>query len=163
MIATVNQGYRTTLLTEVHLPIITFYVEITVNKQSPLAECAPEGFLPIQIHFAVPIDRRAIKCIVGTFEMTVFIVRIIRTIERIKIQTTDKTDIFSSQRLPMNIPDMRLRDALTPFLTGKSRIERIVKVHIAEVTQRHVFYRQFVTPEIEHGEITDSPLHLSTL
>ena len=111
----------------------------------------------------MPIDRRAIKCIVGTFEMTVFIVRIIRTIERIKIQTTDKTDIFSSQRLPMNIPDMRLRDALTPFLTGKSRIKRIIKIYIAEVTQRHVFYRQFVTPEIEHGKITDCALHLPTL
>ena len=55
MIATIDQRHRPTLLAEIHLALATFDIEVAVDKQRPLSERAPEGFLAIEVEGAMSV------------------------------------------------------------------------------------------------------------
>ena len=163
MIATINHGDRTTLFTEVHLTVLAFHVEIAVDEHRPLAKSAPERLLSIKVHLAMAINGRTVHGIIRTLEMAILIIRILSAIEGIEVQTTDETDVFSPHLSAMDIAHMSLGNRLTTFLTGKGRIERIVEVDITVVAHRQVLYREFIAPEVEHGEVADGTLCLASL
>jgi hypothetical protein len=70
MVTTVNDSYRSALLAEKHLTVLTHDVEDAVNEHSSCAESAPEGFLPIETEGTVAVNGGAVQGIVGTLEVT---------------------------------------------------------------------------------------------
>ena len=163
MIATIHHSHRTTLFAEIHLTILTHHVEIAVNKQSALTKRTPERLLPIEVKVTMTIDSCAIQSIVSTFEMTVFIIRGLSTIQRIEVQTTDEANAFCYQAIPMYIAHVGLGNSITTFFSIKSWIFGIYKVYIAVVTHRQILNLQLIAPEVEHRKIANSTLRLSTL
>ena len=94
MVAAVNDGNRTSLLTEKHLTIRAHHVEIAVNEHRPGTESTPERLLTIEVKIATAVNGRPVQGIVGTLEMAVLITGIACPVEGIEIQATDKTDVF---------------------------------------------------------------------
>ena len=163
MIPTINQRDGAALFAEIHLAILTFHIKVAVYKQDTLAKGTPERFLTIEVKVATAIDSVSVQGIVRTFEMTILVIRILRTTEWIQVQTTDETHIFSDQTGPMHIAHMSLRNGIAAFLSIKQRISWINKVNIAIIAHRQILDRQRIAPEVEHREITNSPLHLASL
>ena len=163
MIATVDNRYRTALLTEELLGAIALRREITVNEQCSPAASAPERFCTVEVEVAMTIDSRTIQRIVGTLEMAVFIIRIGGTIQGIEVQTTDEAHPVSNQAVAMDITNMGLRDSLVALSAVEPGIQRINQVYIAVITHREVVYTERLHPEVKHGEVSDSPLCLSPL
>ena len=163
MIATVDNRYGTSLFTEIHLPTLSLQVEITVDEHSPLAKGAPKRLLSIEVKIAVAIDSRAVQGVIGTLEMTVFIIGMLRPIQGIQVQTTDKADLAGYQAIAMNITDMSLGNGIAASGAIKLWIQGIDQIDIAIVAHRQVIHPQGLYPEVEHREITHGSLHLSAL
>jgi hypothetical protein len=88
--ATVDQRNRTTLLTEIQLTAITFCVEKAIDEHRTSTSRAPEWLLSIKIEVTVTIDGRTVQGIIRTLEMTILIIGITCTIQRVQIKATDK-------------------------------------------------------------------------
>ena len=112
MIATVDDRHGTSLLTEIHLPTLSLQVEVTVDEHSPFTKSAPKRLLSVEIKIAVAIDSRAVQGVIGTLEMTIFIIGMLRPIQGIQVQTTDKADLVGYQAIAMNITDVSLGDGI---------------------------------------------------
>ena len=141
MVSTVNHCDRSSLLAEIHLAIGPLNVEVAVYEHCASARCAPERFLPVEVEVAMTVYGITVKGIVGTFKMTVLVIGFLCTVQRIKVETTDKTHVLCPQTIAVYIAYMGLRYSIAALLAGKGWIQRVVKVNIAEVAHCDVFYQ----------------------
>ena len=117
MKTTIHQSDRTSLFAEIHLTIVAHYVEIAVNEQCTFAKRTPKWLLSIEVEITMTIGRCAIQRIVSTLEMTVLIIGILCTIQRIKVQTADEAHLLGYQTVSMHIANMGLCDSIATFFS----------------------------------------------
>lgn len=161
MVSAVNKCQRPALFAEIHLAIACFHVEVAIYKHCSLVESAPEGLLSVEVNAAVTIHGGTVHGVVGTFEMTVLVVRVLSTVQRVQVQSTDEAHVASHEPLAMYIANMCLCDGIAAFFTCERGVQRVIKVNITEVTHCEVFYPKRVAMNIKHGEIAYSSLCLS--
>jgi len=95
--------------------------------------------------------------------MTVLIIGVTGSIKRIQVKATDEAYPFGDELTTMNITYVGLSDGITAFGPIQQRVQGIDEVDIAVVTHSEILNSQRVAPEVEHGEITNGSLGLSTL
>lgn len=115
MVPAVDDGDRASLFAEVHLAVAAFNKEITINEHRSGAKGAPERFLTIEVEVAVSVGGRAVESIVSTFKMTVFIVRVSCSVQRIEVQTADEAYFLGYQTVAVDVADMRLCNGIAAF------------------------------------------------
>ena len=142
VVAAVDDADGTALFAEKHLAILALHVEITVDEQSTLTKGAPEWLLSVEVEVAMAVNGRTIERIIGTFEMTVLIIRITNAIQRIEVETTNEADSSCYQAIAMDIAHMGLSDGITAFGTIELRIQRIDKINITVIAHGEIFYHQ---------------------
>ena len=164
MVATIDERDGAALLAEIHLAVAAFDIEVAIDEQRAPSEGAPEGLLTIEVEGAMLVFRvAAIQGIVGTLEMAVLIIRALRPVERIEVETADEPHVLGLQAPAMHIAHMGLGDGIAALLTGERGVPGIIEVDVAEIAHREIVDGKGVAPEIEHGKVAHRPLHLPSL
>ena len=163
MVATVDDGDGTALFAEIHLAIFALHIEIAVDEHCPLTKGAPEWLLSVEIEIAMAVNGRTIERIIGTFEMTVLIIGLVGAIQRVQVEAADETYPLGDKTLAVNVPHMGLGNGITAFGPIEGGVQRIDEIDITVIAHGDVLDTEGVAPEVEHSEIADSSLRLSTL
>ena len=94
--------------------------------------------MSIKVEVAVTIGGSSVQSIVGTFEMTVLIIGVTGSIERIQVKATDEAYPFGDELTTMNITYVGLSDGITAFGPIEDGVQRIDEIDITVVSHGEV-------------------------
>ena len=57
----------------------------------------------------------AVEGVIGTFEVTIFIIGVSRSVQRVEVQAADEADVFGHQTVAVDVADVRLSDGIASF------------------------------------------------
>ncbi len=110
------------------------------------------------------IDSRAGQCVVCTLEVAVVIERASCPYERAEVEAADKSAVAGKESVGVGAyAYLGLDYGVTTSLTVERGVERIVEVYVAIIAHGHVFDREAVAGEMEHGEVADGSLGLAAV